>query len=191
MLHGGLATGSLGASNLNKITFASATVGFIVGDGGVIITTTNGGSQWSSQTSGTTLSLADVSFISATEGVAVGFGGTILVTSNGGVTWSYDSSGATTDLYGVAWSSSTVKMAVGAQGTVISQGLTRPPTSAPTAAPTVPTIAPTASNANSSGAYPPLSDCQMTRVCLRLYHSCPGNNIFSSGRDFNTFYGLL
>jgi hypothetical protein len=57
--------------------------GWTVGDGGRILHTTNGGSTWSGQMSGTTSFLASVYFSDAMTGWAVGRGGTILHTASG------------------------------------------------------------------------------------------------------------
>ena len=54
-----------------------------VGDGGTILQTNNGGSNWNDQTSGTTVDLNDVVFVDIQHGWAVGQNGTIRVTANG------------------------------------------------------------------------------------------------------------
>ena len=61
-------------SNLNKVYFADANHGLIVGDEGVILTTTNGGVTWESQKSGTSNDL--YSFSLSPDGILlVGEGG--------------------------------------------------------------------------------------------------------------------
>ena len=72
----------------NSVFFANSNVGYIVGTGGVITKTTDRGSTWTAQTSGTTENLNDVWFKSATDGMAVGDAGTVLHTTDGGSTWS-------------------------------------------------------------------------------------------------------
>ena len=54
------------------------------GAGGTIRHTTNGGTTWTAQTSGTTQTLNGVAFVDASNGWAVGAGGTIRHTANGG-----------------------------------------------------------------------------------------------------------
>src|SRR5437660_8132005 len=71
-------------------------IGWAVGDGGTILHTSNGGSTWSPQTSGSNSSLLGVAFPDATNGWAVGSPGTILHTSDGGSTWSPQTSGTGT-----------------------------------------------------------------------------------------------
>jgi len=58
-----------------------------VGYGGTILRTTNGGTEWTSQSSGTLEALSGVSFTDSYNGTAVGDRGTILRTTNGGTTW--------------------------------------------------------------------------------------------------------
>jgi photosystem II stability/assembly factor-like uncharacterized protein len=64
--------------------FINANTGIAVGNGGTILRTTNGGSSWISQTSGTTNGLYSVLFTDANTGTAVGSSGTILHTTNCG-----------------------------------------------------------------------------------------------------------
>ena len=66
--------------------FVDASNGWAVGATGKILHTTNGGLNWTAQTSGTTQPLYSVSFINATTGFAAGAFGTMLKTVNGGAT---------------------------------------------------------------------------------------------------------
>jgi photosystem II stability/assembly factor-like uncharacterized protein len=67
----------------NSVTFPSSLVGYIVGSGGVIYKTTDGGSTWTQQTSPTGSTLNDVSFWDTTHGWAVGAGGVMIYTTDG------------------------------------------------------------------------------------------------------------
>ncbi|RJR28367.1 MAG: T9SS C-terminal target domain-containing protein [Candidatus Latescibacterota bacterium] len=71
----------------NAVHFPTASVGYIVGSGGVIYKSIDGGSTWTQQTSPTTNSLNDVFFRDANNGFAVGASGTIIYTSDG-TNWS-------------------------------------------------------------------------------------------------------
>ena len=62
---------------LYALDFYDDLTGWIVGDSGTILNTTNGIS-WTSQESGTTEKLLDVNFVTSTLGWAVGENGTIL-----------------------------------------------------------------------------------------------------------------
>ena len=58
--------------------------GYVVGDGGTIIKTLDGGVTWNLLQSGTTYELNSVSFPNSTTGYTAGDLGTILKTTNGG-----------------------------------------------------------------------------------------------------------
>lgn len=67
--------------NAYGMDFVNANTGYIVGDGGVILNTTNGGASWAGQVSGTTNLLHDVFFVNSGLGFAVGQNGQILKTN--------------------------------------------------------------------------------------------------------------
>jgi len=85
---------------------------------GLILNTTNGGANWSSQTIGTN-GLNAVAFVNTNDGWAVGQLGTILVTTNGGTSWSPQTSGTTASLDGVAFADVNDGWAVGSTGTIL------------------------------------------------------------------------
>jgi photosystem II stability/assembly factor-like uncharacterized protein len=71
---------------LEGVAFPATDSGFAVGFGGRILHTTDMGTTWTDQISGTPANLNDVSLVSdALTGVIAGEGGTILRTTNGGV----------------------------------------------------------------------------------------------------------
>jgi photosystem II stability/assembly factor-like uncharacterized protein len=82
-----------GKKNLKSVSFINSSIGTVVGDGGTILHTTDGGTTWTQQPSGTTNLLCGVSFINAQVGTVVGSNGTILHTTDGGATWTQQSSG--------------------------------------------------------------------------------------------------
>jgi photosystem II stability/assembly factor-like uncharacterized protein len=106
---------------LRGVHFVSATRGWVVGDNGLILTTSNGGTTWTAQTSGIGTSLRGVHFQSATVGYAVGSSATILVTTDGGTTWTKKAApqGVTANLAAVRSTSATDVVAVGNGGTVL------------------------------------------------------------------------
>ena len=85
------------STNLNDIQMLDETTGFICGNNGVILKTTDGGANWIRQTTGTTATLNDILFLDYNVGYAVGASGTILKTTNGGADWNliYTLSGST------------------------------------------------------------------------------------------------
>jgi len=99
-------------ASLFAIDFVDEKNGWIVGDYGTILRTTDGGQNWEKQKSGipsllllsgTFPLLMDVKFIDPLKGWAVGESGTILHTSDGGNTWKIQESGISYLLNGVTF----------------------------------------------------------------------------------------
>lgn len=106
---------------LKAVTFTGATNGWIVGDNGLILKTTNSGTNWTTVESGVSVNLRGIAFSSSQEGWIVGNTGTILYTADGGTNWNNQSSGTTEDLIDVyALSGQSRAWAVGANGTILS-----------------------------------------------------------------------
>ena len=63
---------------LYGVWLLSSSSGWVVGGGGLILHSSNGGQNWSTQESGTTSALYDVHMLDVNDGWAVGAGGTIL-----------------------------------------------------------------------------------------------------------------
>lgn len=104
--------------DLRGIYFQNATTGYAVGEGGLIAKTTNSGTTWTAQTSGTTQMLNKVKFVSTNDGIAVGNAGVILRTTNGGTSWSLTTVG-TQDLNAVYYGSASQVWVVGNGGTIL------------------------------------------------------------------------
>src|SRR3954451_16731192 len=97
--------GNSGTTNsLNGGYLLDSGVGFVVGDAGTIVKTTDAGMTWSPLTSGTTNALYDVYFFDENQGVAVGEGGRILRTTDGGDAWQIVTSGLTDTLRSASFS---------------------------------------------------------------------------------------
>ncbi|MBD3183108.1 choice-of-anchor D domain-containing protein [Candidatus Poribacteria bacterium] len=79
--------------DLNAVCFASAYRGWIVGNSGTILHTTNGGNTWTQQYTGTNAALNGVDFVNTQIGWAVGSFGKILHTTNAGQTWTSQDGG--------------------------------------------------------------------------------------------------
>jgi photosystem II stability/assembly factor-like uncharacterized protein len=84
-----------------------------------MLRTTNGGTNWTAQSSGTANVLWSVSFADADTGTAVGSSGSILRTINGGTSWTAQSSGTTNSLRGVSFTDANNGTAVGVSGTIL------------------------------------------------------------------------
>jgi len=103
---------------LRDVFFLDSTLGWAVGNAGVVRKTTNGGVNWLSQTSGTSNTLFGVHFVNDTVGWVVGQSGTIRKTTNGGTTWVAQTSGTSNTLFGVHFVNDMVGWVVGQSGTI-------------------------------------------------------------------------
>lgn len=102
------------------VDFGDGLNGSTVGNGGVILHTTDAGVTWSPQESGTTATLYDVSMSNANTAIAVGAHGTLLRTTDGGTHWqNLPQSAVTTDLMGVDFADSEVGFVVGGENTIL------------------------------------------------------------------------
>ena len=90
--------------SLRSVEFINSTTGWIVGEDGIILKTTNGGIIWTSQASGTSSWLFGISFIDENNGWAVGGDGLIIRTTNGGIIWNPQVSPTTQSLREVYFS---------------------------------------------------------------------------------------
>lgn len=82
--------------------FVNTTRGWAVGMRGAIIRTSDGGTTWSAQESGTQKNLYGIYCVTDFICYAAGEGGVILKTTDGGNNWSALVSGVATDLFGVS-----------------------------------------------------------------------------------------
>ena len=90
-------------SNLNGAILLDSGTGFVVGDTGTILKSTDAGAAWTPLTSGTSTTLHGVYFLDPNEGVAVGDAGTILRTTDGGAAWQSVVSGVGDSLRSVSF----------------------------------------------------------------------------------------
>jgi photosystem II stability/assembly factor-like uncharacterized protein len=98
-----------------------ANTGYSAGENGTIRKTTNGGTNWTGQTSGTNNDLYEVHFM-FNLGYVVGAGGVIRYTSNGGANWLGQTSGTTNSLLDVRFSNSASYFdlySIGINGTIL------------------------------------------------------------------------
>jgi len=78
-------------TTINDLSFIDDNNGWAVGQGGVIMKTTDGGNTWAAQNSGTTYNILGVDFVSSSTGWAVGnlgdYTSFVIKTTDGGTTW--------------------------------------------------------------------------------------------------------
>ncbi|NWG29216.1 MAG: hypothetical protein HXY48_11875, partial [Ignavibacteriaceae bacterium] len=95
------------ARDIYDVIFPDQNTGYVVGTFGLIMKTTDGGTNWIEQTSGVSITLWDVDFINTEVGFAVGNSGNILKTTDGGNNWSLSTYG-TTAIYKVHYVNDTL-----------------------------------------------------------------------------------
>lgn len=78
---------TLNAFGFSNVFFLDENEGYVSGGTGKIHKTTDGGTTWTAQTTGTTQLINDVHFINSNTGFACGAGHTFLKTLDGGTTW--------------------------------------------------------------------------------------------------------
>jgi len=107
------------APALLSICFVDRDRGWIVGDGGTILHTEDGGETWTPQRSGAPSVLRGVSFADAQHGCVVAGDGLILRTADGGANWTARRPGSADKLLSVTMVDSRQGWAVGWNGTVL------------------------------------------------------------------------
>ena len=110
---------SLASAKLGDVFFVDVNNGWVVGSGGCILHTSNGGAIWLTQASGYSTDLWGVTFIDLDTGWAVGRDGVILHTTDGGVAWAPQLSNTDKDLSAVTFVNSRHGWAVGNASTIL------------------------------------------------------------------------
>ena len=109
-------------AELYHLDFNGSSHAWIVGDGGVILSSTTGGDSWGLQRSGTANALFNVDFRDDNEGYIVGEKGTILRTDNGGASWEKVPTGNIVSLMRVDFADDKNGWVVGHGGTILRSG---------------------------------------------------------------------
>ncbi len=104
---------------LSAVYFIDASQGWIVGDRGTVLHSSDGGTTWQRQNSGTGVGLSSVTFSDAQHGWAVGNKGIILQTQNGGVSWQRQNTVTSLDLYAVTFTDRQRGWVVGDNGVIL------------------------------------------------------------------------
>lgn len=106
-------------TSLNSINFIDSLNGFACGANGVIIKTTNGGTNWTNINSGVlNIRLNSVSFNSISNGIVAGDSGVVYLTTNGGTNWTLQTSLTTRNLLAAKYYNDGIVIA-GEYGTII------------------------------------------------------------------------
>ena len=96
-----------GGEEVNAFSIVGS-LGFAVGDGGLMLVTANSGSSWSNLNTPTNEELRGVYFYDTDNGFIVGDNGTIYQTNNTGSSWSVLESGTTSTLYTMGGSAGSI-----------------------------------------------------------------------------------
>ncbi len=104
-------------SILYSVYFTDPNTGYIVGDGGTFMKTTNGGSNWTNQSIAPVM-LYSIYFTDANTGYTVGDGGIILKTVNSGTSWTSQTS-TSYSLHSVYFANTNVGYIAGGHGTIL------------------------------------------------------------------------
>jgi photosystem II stability/assembly factor-like uncharacterized protein len=106
--------------DLEDICFIDEYNGWVVGNRGAILHTTNGGEIWNVQMQRSNwILLTSVDFVDYNFGWTVGYEGIIYTTINGGEDWVEQESGVTENLFSVCFVDSNTGWAVGGGGTIL------------------------------------------------------------------------
>lgn len=103
-------------NDLRAASWIDNNTGWTVGVSGVVLKTTDGGTNWIAQDPNTTRDLTGVSFVTSSTGYAVGVSGVAIKTVDGGTTWSPLNTGVSNNLRAVSFASTSTGVAVGDTG---------------------------------------------------------------------------
>jgi photosystem II stability/assembly factor-like uncharacterized protein len=106
-------------NDLNRIIFLNDKNGWVVGDYGTILCSSDGGFNWKQVPSGTGSHLRAITFVSPLKGWIVGDDGAILVTTNGGKKWEQLPPPGLSTINDVAFIDEHLGIAVGDSGTIL------------------------------------------------------------------------
>jgi photosystem II stability/assembly factor-like uncharacterized protein len=115
---GGVSWIRMSTTQVGGLYFITEDIGTVVGPNGLILTTTNGGVNWTQRIMGLTVQFGDsslycVKYVNAQTGYACGNNGIIIKTTNGGANWIYIPSNDLSSLYGVSFSDANTGTVVG------------------------------------------------------------------------------
>jgi len=107
------------SSTLNDVFFIGKDTGWIVGSGGRLLKTTNGGAYWQLLSGGTSNNLEAVMFLNDSLGWVAGWSGAIRKTTDGGASWVGTASNTNYILRDIYFSDAQHGWAVGEKGLIL------------------------------------------------------------------------
>ncbi|MFC1733912.1 YCF48-related protein, partial [candidate division KSB1 bacterium] len=163
---------SVTSNYLRAVHCVDANTCWAVGDSGTILKTANGGTLWSTQTSGVTSTLWNVHFVDSSNGWAVGNSGVILYTTDGGSNWLRQRSGTTDLLKGIHFYDSDIGWIGGGTNGLLLKGVFGSSSSYPTNADSNVTFKATGSDDNGDTYY--LAICKTDAISVGTPPTCTG-----------------
>ena len=106
-------------SSSSSVFFSDGITGWAVGEGGIILKSSDSGETWVTITSGITNDLNCVRFYDSTLGICVGNEGTVLLSTDGGESWISRVSNTTNNLEAITFINSNSVWIVGSNGTLL------------------------------------------------------------------------
>ncbi len=107
------------AEEFHALHFFNGSIGWVAGENGIILKTTNGGVSWSQQQTPTSAFIYSINFINSLTGWACGEFGTILKTTNGGTNWIAQTSSTNALLWTIQFLDGNTGYAVGSGGKIL------------------------------------------------------------------------
>ena len=105
------------SASLSDVHFVSPTTGFAVADGGLLLSTTDGGTTWSSRVLNAALDNQGLAFNAAgSVGIIVTDAGSVWRSTDGGATWALVPTGMSDGRAAVAWGTDAVVWVAGRDG---------------------------------------------------------------------------
>jgi len=106
-------------NRLKDVFFVNSQTGWSVGFTGTILKTTNAGTTWQLQNSGTFSDLTSVHFLDAQNGWVAGADGTVIHTTDGGDSWQMQNTDVTITLNSIVFTDTQTGWAAGALGSIL------------------------------------------------------------------------
>ena len=172
--------------DLFGVDFKNVYLGWISGQSGRIMRTTDAGDSWTTQSSGTNADLNHIRFVDTQVGWAIGNGGVIRWTVNAGNTWTPQSSPVLDNLLWLDMVNAYDGWAVGANGTILKYHavyVPPPPTATPTPTHT-PTNTPTPTSSPTPTVTPTFTPSPAPdegTVAGHVFVDSNGDNVYQPG----------
>jgi photosystem II stability/assembly factor-like uncharacterized protein len=107
------------SEGLNSVFFVTENIGWVAGDNGTILKTTDSGENWILLSSGISENLTSIFFVDSSMGWVVGDYGKIINSTDGGNSWTHQQGGTNRYLRSVYFTNDTIGYVAGLYGTIL------------------------------------------------------------------------